>query len=407
MKLRGKIAIVTPYWGVDEDEQIAVVRLVAGALARQFHIEVIHLDANAREPLTRTDSAFTVTSVPFDRMRRSQETLMRVALGGEGIPDALSNYLDQLIEAQHGSLEDAYERIEMIDPDSVVLCGPAQPYDLDRMRGRRHRRIVFMPVGSRPFELERRLVSDVMATSDLVIATHPGEQRSLAKRFPAKSADVVALDLALSVNRGATGDTLFGVRFFQPFVLLIRRFGSETTQSEHTVTHEIVTEVAGTFIRSDLPAENWRYTDDVTPEELPLSVAEVDGDHWQLSDNVNMLPLPVTPTRVNLWRLMAHALFTIDVRTDLAFGRDALESLMFGTPVIVPESSAARAHAEAANAGLWYRNNGELLDAVRVLTDRRVRERFSANARAYTGEHHSDLARFVERICALVLPEMS
>lgn len=409
-RLRGRITIITSFWGEDESEQIAVIRLVAGALARHLHVEVMHLDATASTRRTHSESAFVVHTFPIAPIHPAQDILLRLALqhGAREQREAsaeLPSHLEETIDRRHGPLEEVLECINTSDPDAVVLCGTLHPYDLSRLRGSKGRRIVFMPISANLFHLHDRAVSEIMHCVDLVVATHPGEERILAQIFPNRARAIVPLDLALSVNRGATSDTLFGVRFFQPFVLLIRSFGKGESRLERTVTHEIVTCVAGTIKRSEVPKQNWRYTDDEVPDELAVSVAEVDGENWRLSDNVNMLPLPVSPSRVNLWRLMAHALFTIDLRPTSAFGRETLESLKFGTPVIVPDFSAAKEHVQAANAGLWYRNNGELLDCVRVLADRTIREHFAKNGRAYTELHHSDLVGFVERISELVLPE--
>lgn len=406
-RLRGRVAIVTPFWGEDENEQIAVTRLIAGALARDFHVDVLHLDENSSAQRTRPDSAFWVHTFPLSHPHHLQIPLLRLALGLK-TPDApLPTTLERNLSLATTITGDVVAKIDQLAPDAIVCVGATHPYDLERFGEGSARRIIFIPLIASATELHGRDVARMMAKADLIVASHPGELETLSKRFPEREKDIVPLDLALSVNRGATGDTLFGVRFFQPFVLVIRSFADDRSRRDETVTHEIITSVAGTLSREDVPATHWRTTDETVPAVLPISVAEVDGVSWRLSDNINMLPLPVSPTRVNLWRLMAHALFMVDLRSPTAFGRETLESLMFDSPVIVPDSSAAKAHAKAANAGLWYQNNGELLDSVRVLTDRSMREQLARNGRRYVDAHHSDLAGFVERICSLVVPRHS
>lgn len=401
----GTIALISTFWGEDESEQIAVARLVAGALARTFRVEVFHLDEQSIETSTSVDSAFLVHTYPVSLPHPAQYALLHRALGSDD-STALPDSLEQALWSDVHVAGDLIGDIDMLDPDIVLICGTVHPYALGRLRKGRERRIVFMPVSTSLARLRDRHVEVAMQLADVVLCSHPGELRMLKSQYSELEKNIVPLDLALSVNRGATSDTLFGVRFFQPFVLLIRQFGDATRRDGHVLTHEIITSVAGTLRREDLPEDQWRSASDEIAEVLPISVAEVDGDAWRLSDNINMLPLPVSPTRVNLWRLMAHALFTIDLRPSSAFGRETIESLMFDSPVIVPDHSAAKEHAEAANAGLWYRNNGEVLDAVRVLTDRAIRERFARNGRAYVDAHHSDLPGFVERICSLVDPSM-
>ncbi len=399
----GRLAIITPVWGEDESESISVVRLVAGALSRHFRVDVIHLDASASTAATVRDSVFRVHRFPVTLPDRRHEVLLGIALGLDLRREALPDDLIAGIDGQAHVDGDVTACVEDLDPQVILLIGCTHPYDLTRLRVARDTRIVFMPLRTRAPLAKDRHVQAIMDVADLVIASDPGELRHFKESFPARVDSIEPLDLALSVNRAATEDTLFGVRFFQPFVLVIRRFGSEPGAREGSVTHAIVTSVAGTVSRDQVPDRHWRTTDDVIPEVLPVSVAEVDADQWRLSDNINMLPLPVNPSRVNLWRLMAHALFTIDLRPATTFGREAIESMMFDSPVIVPDHSAAMEHVRAANAGLWYRNNGELLDAVRVLSDRSIRERFAKNGRAYVDAHHSNLDDFVERIGRLML----
>ncbi|HUY06197.1 MAG TPA: hypothetical protein VMU99_02915 [Acidimicrobiales bacterium] len=399
---RGHVAIITPMWGEDETESIAVIRLVAGALARHFNIDVIHLDQSALAPGTYRDSVFDVHRFPAVLPDRQQESLLRVALGIDRSPNPLPDPLTTLIEERASVRGNLNAFIDDLAPQAIILIGSAHPYDLDALCSTRHPRIIFMPLGERILSFNDRSIDTIMHIADLVIASDPGELSRLQQAFPGRAKSIVPLDLALSVNRAATSDTLFGVRFFQPFVLMIRRFGGDERVCRQRVTHAIVTSVAGPVERDQINQEDWRTTDEMIPEVLPISVAEVDGGSWKLSDNVNMLPLPVNPSRVNLWRLMAHALFTIDLRPATAFGREAIESMMFDSPVIVPDDSAAKEHVEAANGGLWYRNNGELLDAVRVLTDRSIREQLARNGRAYVTRHHSDLDAFVERIGRIV-----
>ena len=403
-RLRGRVAIITSFWGETESERVAIVRQVAGALALQFEVDVLYLNDRAEQRSSGFDSVFALHTFPLNRPQFDQRSLLRLALSPKGQSTELPDYLQTLLDDQVEQIGSVNEQIDLLNPDAVILCGELHPYDLDRIRGEQNRRIVFLPMSEMMTDLHENAAQKIAAFADQIIVTHPGEERVFNDLPRAHSPRVASLDLALSINRAATADTLFGVRFFQPFVLLIRNFPPGGAQFDHDITHEIITAVAGRVTRSDLPEESWRFTDDEIPDELPISVAEVDGESWILADNVNMLPLPVNPSRVNLWRLMAHALFTIDLRPTQTFGRETIESLMFDTPVIVPDGSAAMEHARKANAGLWFRNNGELLDCVRIMTDRSIRDRFARNGRDYVNKHHQDMDGFVERICELVLP---
>ena len=52
-------------------------------------------------------------------------------------------------------------------------------------------------------------------------------------------------------------------------------------------------------------------------------------------------------TRTDLWRLVAHARVTVDLAPGPIIARECIESLRFGTPIVVPAESAARPHADA------------------------------------------------------------
>jgi hypothetical protein len=162
---------------------------------------------------------------------------------------------------------------------------------------------------------------------------------------------------------------------------LIRRFPASAPRFERAVTHELLRSVLG-----------------------DIAIAEVDGSKWRVTDFINTAQLPVNPTRVNLWRLMAHAQFTVDLRPPGPFGREAIESMLFSSPPIVPEGSAAHAHVEAANGGLWYRTPGEVLDlASTLIDDDELLSRLRSNGLRYSVTHHEEMAAFVARTNAVVL----
>jgi hypothetical protein len=162
---------------------------------------------------------------------------------------------------------------------------------------------------------------------------------------------------------------------------VIRQFPSDGARFDRSVTHELLRSVLG-----------------------DIAVAEVDGRKWRVSDFINTAVLPVNPNRVNLWRLMAHATFTVDLRPPGPFGREAIESMLFSSPPLVAEGSAAHAHVLAANGGLWYRNAGEALDlATTLIDDDDLRSSLAGNGYRYAAEHHEQMALFVTRTNALVL----
>lgn len=104
-------------------------------------------------------------------------------------------------------------------------------------------------------------------------------------------------------------------------------------------------------------------------------------------------------TRTDFWRLLSHARLTIDLSPGEIIARECIESLRFGTPIVVPSTSAARPHAEAGG-GLSYAGFAELLDCVTELSDDSVHTRCAAAGRAYADSQYGDPAAFVTQVAA-------
>lgn len=379
---RPPVTLLTSRWGEGNEEAVALTRLLAGALARSASVEVVHLVPGAQDTptavVTEADSIFRVHHAPVAGARPLLAGVVHAALGEAGAhrPPAAARPLLRQLAGQAPALGELLGRIA---PRGVVLVGHRLPvaFDLFGRRGAPESpRVVAVPCTASPALLADAPLAELLERADAIAYLHPGEADALAALGHDR---LVPLDLALPLNRRAVAHPLFGIRFFAPYVLLLRSFPPGGARFRRSLTHELA-------IR-----------------RLGLSAAEVDGDRWRVSDAEGTLPLPVTPTRINLWRLMAHAELTIDLRPAGPFGREALESMLLGTPVVVPEGSAAMAHARAAGGGLWYRDLGELLDASTALLDPALKARLGAQGAAYAAAHHGKMDDFVRRVGALVL----
>ena len=79
-----------------------------------------------------------------------------------------------------------------------------------------------------------------------------------------------------------------------------------------------------------------------------------------------------------------------------------MESLLLGTPVVVPEGTVAAEHAERSNGGLWYRDYGELFDAAKAIVDSpSLRASLSVQGREWAERVHGDHGRFSEQAARL------
>lgn len=390
---RPLVAFVTTHWGDGDDEATTTTRLLAGAVARHARVEVLHLVAPEAAGPPRADSVFQVHPVPLLDARPLRSGVVQAALAGtvHATPAAgtLTKAATQaatqaatsaVLRGDEGHAPGLVDLLVRLRPHSVVLAGRHQPIE-PAVLGRRGRpgapRVVVLPFTASPAHLAGAPLARLLERADAVAHVHPGERAALRALGHERLA---GLDLALPLNRGAVAHTLFGIRYFGRYVLLVRSFPPGGPRLRRSVTHEVLRHVLG-----------------------DVSVAEVDGDRWRVSDGEGTLQLPVSPTRVNLWRLMAHAEATIDLRPPGPFGREALESMLLRTPVVVPEPSAAMAHAKAANGGLWYRDVGELVDATRAVLDPGIRARLAAQGAEYALRHHGQVDDFVARARSLVL----
>ncbi|MGO8872475.1 MAG: glycosyltransferase [Acidimicrobiales bacterium] len=99
-------------------------------------------------------------------------------------------------------------------------------------------------------------------------------------------------------------------------------------------------------------------------------------------------------------RLMAWARVTVDLRSGRLFARRCVESLLYGTPIIVPHDTRAREHAERGRGGLWFEDAAQLTWCVEALLDPSTREALSAQGRSYAEDEYGSTDRFIARVLA-------
>jgi len=108
-------------------------------------------------------------------------------------------------------------------------------------------------------------------------------------------------------------------------------------------------------------------------------------------------------TRMDLWRLVAHANACIDLSPGRHFARECVESMRFGTPIVVPQGSGA-AHTHARSAGGWtFADPYELLAAVAQLHDGGVRPAASTRAQQYADANHGSPQLLVESLETMIM----
>ncbi len=384
MQVKKKVAIVTCHWGYDNDDRSAAIRLIAGAASRDFIIVIIHLKEDGTNYKIYQDSIFQIHEIPVTGRYSMRSDLIKVALASYDNGQRIPRVATEAIRSYQGQALFMGDALAQIAPDIIVLGGLEQPYDpseldwIARSGGTFDRNIQILTI---PLlnQLKTKLSEEQLALLDLsetIITTSPGEEKLLSSLFPNKT---TPLHMVFNINRHAAKNMLFGVRYFDKYVLLLRSFPPETQRFERSLTHEVLrTAIA------------------------PLSVAEVDNEYWRISDDQNTLKLPVSASRVNLWRLMAHAQLTIDLRPPRPLGREAVESMLLGTPVIAHQDSIAYEHVKAANGGLWYENYEELVRVIRAALDENLHNQLKQSALDYANYYHGDSEKFIKAVSALL-----
>jgi hypothetical protein len=99
-------------------------------------------------------------------------------------------------------------------------------------------------------------------------------------------------------------------------------------------------------------------------------------------------------TRTDLWRLMAHARVCVDLGPGPIVARECVESLRFGTPILVPEAAAAAATHARAGGGLTFGDTAGLLAGTRAFFNEDFRTATARSGRAYADERYGDPRAF-------------
>lgn len=385
---RPRVAIVVSSWGERHGEKDAAIRLVAGAVALDAEVTIVSLDDRrdlSEAPVRRYyDGIFPVHSAAAETSDHRVAEIARAALAR---PDGADDLLPEtaargIIELESRLSPECLGIIEHLAPDIVVLAGietlwlavalpvgPARP------------RVVALPLlGADPLLASRELAP--LAETTAAIGAFSLAEHTLLERSAGARRDGLVHDLhpAFPVNEGAAHSGMAGMASFGRYLLVISGFPDDGSPAGTAPAHDLVRSAVG-----------------------DLSVAEVRPGRWLVTDGARRFDVVWTPSRMNLWRLMAQAVATVDVRPPGPIGREVIESLRFGTPVIVPEGTVAAEHARRSGGGLWYAQPGELLDAARYFVEHELeRDRFGASGRAWAVREHGDGDRFAAEVRRLV-----
>jgi hypothetical protein len=112
---------------------------------------------------------------------------------------------------------------------------------------------------------------------------------------------------------------------------------------------------------------------------------------------------PFAESRFDVWRWACRALAVLDPDPGKLLAREALESMMYGTPIVTPfAAGAALEHAQAGSAGLWYRTEDELEVVLRALLDQDIRRPLGEQAQEYADAAYRDTEAYIKGVGQLV-----
>lgn len=391
MRARPRVAVLTTAWGDEASEAYFVTRQVAGALAGAADVDIVALGGESSG--TRSDGAFPVHSVATTPVLALRTRLLMTALqagagpaggtagagpaGGTAGARLPRGAEDELRHLNGGAGDQVAECLDHLDPDAVLVAGFRQGGDRsDVARLGEGRRLVLLALAGSDDQLWLPVYDPLFGAADAVLSVTEPEDAELARRLgPRGRARLAHVGVALRVTPSPAPPAETAVR---PFLLVLAGWPPGVTAADGAAT--------GRHLAARLGVAT------VTVEEHATTVMGGRSPRrW-----------PAT-SRADLWRLMSSAAATVDLRPQQLIGREAIESMLLATPVIVPEGTIATHHAESSGGGLWFRSRAELLECARTVLAPEMAAALGERARQHAAAHLGDTAGMVERVRAAVL----
>lgn len=388
------VVVLTERWDRSGSEPQLVLRAVAGALA--LASEVVVVCTSGSSPKCIPDGVFEVN---FLASRPRKEALKRAlllgSLGGTlrrrrrtaavedgDVPSAETATISVPVEISRW-LEDVDRRaweptvplLRSLAPDVVVVAGTGDTGLARTLEvGAPHAAVVDLPLLSDAEGLAPRVSASMVERAERVLVTSAAEHSEARKAL------------------GPASESLHDVGLAVPMF--------------ETVWREPVTAVANTNYlavlcnsRPGVPSGNVEPDVHLLVSALPENpVAAVFEDRLEVWTRAGCERLVPLTGDTDLGRLLGWARMTVDLRPGRLLARQSIASLRYGTPVVVPEDSRAFQHARNGNAGVWYRDRGELLAGARLLLDPGVRQGLGSSASSYAADRYGSTEIFLSRV---------
>jgi len=372
---RPLVAVLTPHWGIGT-ERGSITRQVAGALACSTDVHVVTPDG--RMPGTRRDSVFNVHRMATSEGDRSavRRDLVLASLAASTPSDArqTSIELDRLLDLDLVEpWSPARALLDDLRPDLVVLVdhrnigglAAVDQYDSGVP-------VVVLALAGDNDHLSFSHFDPVPERASHILTVTETERCAIAGRF-GREEITHRIGAPLAANASAFSEPNPWVGDSEYLLVLTDRLSDD-----------------------DHPQNELARLTRLRFGDRPVGIAHTDGFFAWHEGRVNT-GWPIERSS-DLARLMAFASVTVDLRFPELYGRAAVESLLYGTPIVVPEHSLAREHAQRGRGGLWFADPAELIWCIETLLAPSVNESIRSQGRSYAEDEYGSTDRFIDRV---------
>jgi hypothetical protein len=369
------VVLLAAHWESGSEEGW-FTRQVAGALANVADVHVITPEGPVAH--TVADSVFTLHRLgsPLDRAAELRRDLLIAAVAATGgdTRAPLGRELASLIDQD---LLDPWDRasgvVDTLRPDRVVIVGHQNLGAVAAIgRCRSQVPVTLVALGSDVDSLAFTHFDQVFDRAEAILAVTESERLSIVEHHGRPEAvhrvgaPQAANPSVLTEPNTWVGDT--------GYTLVITGISKDDKVEENELSR---------LLRMRLT-------------ERPVGIVYTDAfDAWHQG---RLNRGWAVERSSDLARLMAWAGVTIDLCPGTLFARRCVDSLLYGTPIIVPHDSRAREHAQRGAGGLWFAEPAELIWCAEAMSESSVHDTFAAQGRAYAESEYGSTDRFIDRV---------
>ncbi|MGA2835465.1 MAG: hypothetical protein ABSF84_02595 [Acidimicrobiales bacterium] len=375
---RPVVAVLTGHWG-SKTEEGWLTRQVAGALACVADVHVICPEG--RRASTSQDGVFTLhrLGTPLERTAELRRDLIVEALAAAGptdratVPAGVGKALDDgLIEPWRG----ASEVLSQLSPDLAVAVGQRNLGALAAIDDRAPELPVVLLALALPGTVGASPHFDRMIdrARQVLAVTETERQEIVDRHGRPESVHRIGAPLTANASVLAEPNTWVGDT---GYVFIHTGVASDDDHVEAELSRIV-------RLRFD---------------DRPVGVAHTDGFFvWHEGRRQRGWAIERSS---DLARLMAWARVTVDLHPGRLFARTCVESLLYGTAIVVPADSRAREYAQRGRGGLWFGDAAELTWCVESLLETSAGDVLGAQGQAYAEYEFGSTDRFIDRVTGL------